>query len=108
VIKPLAKKILNYFDFNKESEFDFEEYIFLNHKFRFLSERKGYRIFLNYDFRIYLIINTNNNEVLICRKKGKLFGKINFVPKGSLFVDLWINQTILSEIINQENEPTKK
>jgi len=91
-------KLRNVFDVKINSEFNFDNYI-REIGFKYLRDKghykERYRVFSHNDYKLYLILNEKKEEILIY-KKDKMLSKINFIPKGSLFVDLWINQVIIS------------
>lgn len=94
MLKKVWRKIINSLDIKRHIDFNFEQYIINEFGFKLLSENKHEKVYGTGDF--YLII-TDENEVLINSvNNNRLLCKINFIPKGSLFVDLMINQVISS------------
>jgi len=87
-------KLFNVFDVKINSEFNFDNYI-QEIGFKYLRDKEHYKVFSHNDYKLYLIVNEKKEEILIY-KKDKMLSTINFIPKGSLFVDLWINQVIVS------------
>lgn len=96
--------IKEYFDVKKNTDFNFENYI-KSTGFRFISEKNDLKLYVNnYDgIKINLIINLSKKEVLI-GSGGNILTRINFIPSGSLFSDMIINQTVngVKELYVQE------
>lgn len=104
LFKKIWLRIINYLDFKHHTNFDFEDYL-ITSGFEFISEKEGFKMYINNyseTIKIHLLLNVKNEEVSIINK-GKLCARINFIPKGSLFVDLLFNQTINNIIKNKEN-----
>lgn len=94
--KNISNKFSENLDFKRTSDFNFEKYI-LGLGFKFVSEKNDFKLYVNnYDgIKINLIINLKDEKILISQK-GEVLTRINFIPNGSLFVDMLINQTVNS------------
>lgn len=93
--KLFLDKLVKWFNVTRNLDFNFEQYI-KGLGFDFISEKEDLKIFINNyseTVKIHLLLDIKKEEISIINK-GKLCSRINFIPKGSLFVDLLINQTI--------------
>jgi len=93
--KNIWLKLFSAFDIKQHVDFNFEKYI-KEIGFDFISEKDGLKIYINNyseTVKIHILFDVKKEEISIINK-GRLCTRINFIPKGSLFVDLLLNQTI--------------